>query len=119
MPQTWLLPALRRAKDSPPETATGEELTLPLPLNGPMPNVRLELSPQHQAAPDCVSAHVKRLPLVISENVWPPATSTGDGPPTPVVPLPSCPRSLAPQQYAAPVVAIAHEWSAPALMVAN
>src|SRR5690242_12254512 len=119
MPQTWLFPALSRAKDRPPETRTGEDLNVPLPLNGPMPNVKLVLSPQQYAAPDCVSAHVKRLPLVICENVRPPATGTGVAPPTPFVPVPNCPRSLAPQQYAAPVVERAQEWSAPALTDAN
>src|SRR5207244_196363 len=86
----------------------------------PVPSCPYGVAPQQYAAPLVVTPHAKPDPALIALKVSPPATATGVvlhawgcetlkqfwGPV--VVPMPSSPAMLSPQQYAAPTVVTPH-----------
>src|SRR5438128_8728246 len=74
-PQPWYPPVLSRPNMSPPATATGTKLLLPVE---PPPSCPYSLSPQQYAAPLVVRPQVLIALLALSaENVSPPSTATG------------------------------------------
>src|SRR5437879_2251447 len=109
-------PTLSALKVSPPATATG---VVPHAAE-PAPLLPSGFAPQQYAAPLVVTPHAKPDPALIALKVSPPATATGVvlhawgcetlkqfwGPV--VVPMPSSPAMLSPQQYAAPTVVMPH-----------
>src|SRR5207249_4229317 len=121
MPQVFRNPALTAAKVSPPETAAGVELLVVVPL----PSWPWLFSPQQYAAAALVTPQVwpNAVSYRLALSVWktsPPETGTGTGVALPVVvPLPSSPSLLSPQQYAAPAVVTPQVWTPPVLSVAK
>ena len=95
-------------------TATGTKLSVVLPL----PSCPLKFLPQQLTAPVFNNAHVWEPPAVIETAVAPSVNAfTATGPELEVVvPLPSCPSSLLPQQLTAPVFNTAHVWELPAVI---
>jgi len=91
------------------DTATGAELEMVVPL----PSRPSKLLPQQLTAPVFNNAHVWELPAVIETAVADPsvnaATATGTKLEV-VLPLPSSPLPLKPQQLTAPVFNNAHVW---------
>jgi hypothetical protein len=89
-------------KDSPPAIGVGVG-TIDAVL--PVPSCRSEFAPQQNALPDEVMPQLAQSADVRPVNVGTPVTWTGVSE-TVVddVPSPSCPCSLAPQQYTVPVV---------------
>src|SRR5688572_26465745 len=86
-----------------------------------MPSCPPPLSPQQYAWPAVVSAQVYPSwdpPAVICSNASPPVTATGAARSV-VLPSPSCPRLLDPQQYAAPWAVRPQVCSTPVLREAN
>ena len=95
-------------------TATGTKLSVVLLL----PSCPLKLLPQQLTAPVFNNAHVWKTPAVIETAVAPPIngfTATGTELVT-VVPLPSRPERLWPQQLTAPVFNTAHVWEPSAVI---
>ena len=84
----------------------------------PLPSRPKSLLPQQLTAPVFNNAHVWASPAVIETAVTPPInafTATGTELVT-VVPLPSRPEPLFPQQLTAPVFNNAHVWAWPAVI---
>jgi len=90
----------------------------------PSPSCPYPLRPQHQALPNSVKPQVTLPPAERLAKVSPPTTGTGEDrfaedEPFPVVPSPSRPSQLAPQQYATAGAALLRpqSWSGPATML--
>src|SRR5574338_409829 len=66
--------------------------------------------------PEAVSPHVEAAPAVSDANVTPPDTGLG-AVAVSVVPFPSCPEKLEPQQYAEPPGSRPHACCSPTVIV--
>src|SRR5688572_3138475 len=101
------------AKLIPPDTAFGDDESLP----GPLPNLPL-LLPQQYAAPPCVRPQAYWLPASTCFIDNPPTTSDGSAmnalPYEICPPSPTWPMLFAPQQYALPNIVTAQVKPGPA-----
>ena len=88
----------------------------------PIPSWPWELSPQQVTSPLSRMAQEKSIPAVICCAVLPVGSSTAamlapispeSSPTSEVLPIPSWPWELSPQQYASPLENRAQEWSQP------
>src|SRR5262245_39069454 len=97
-----------------PVTATGMRLSTPAaPM--PLPSCPLSLVPQQRTVPSNSSAHEKLAPAVTATAVGRSVTSTGTITRASVlVPLPSCPTLLEPQQRTVPSSLTWQVWTLPA-----
>lgn len=74
-----------------------------------MPNWPESFPPQQYTTPSDVSPQVWDAPAARLANTTPPLTAAGVIRDVPVVPSPSCPAELSPQQYALPAAVSPHE----------
>ena len=118
-PQVCNCVALTDAKVSPPEGATGMRLT-PVAVAG-SPSWPVKLSPQQYAVFIVGALAIPQewpAPVRTVAKVSPPPTPSGVVLPV-VVPSPSWPLLLSPQQYAAPTVVMPQVFRNPALTAAK
>src|SRR2546426_10852040 len=95
-PQAWT-PALTAARLSPPLTAAGLKLVVVVPF----PNRPSGLYPQQYTTLAVVTPQEKPAPALTDPKLRPPLTATGVVAGREPVPVPRCPLSWYPQQYAA------------------
>src|SRR5205823_8789085 len=105
------------ANASPPATATGPAWLLVVPS----PSCPTEFNPQQYAAPVVRTPQVCSSPALMVLNVSDPNTPVGTDlcDVLPLVPSPSVPKKLAPQQYAVPATDTPHMCELPTSSLAH
>src|SRR5688500_9310303 len=106
-PQVWRKPASRLLNECPPATAEGVRGSSSVPF----PIAPTSFSPQQYAVPLPVTPQVCPMnpPAMIWAKTIPPLTGTGENLEA-VVPSPSAPKALAPQQNALPALVRPQVW---------
>jgi hypothetical protein len=120
-PQQLTVPAIVRAQVKPKPGATSATPVSPLTTTGdpestvsPLPSAPPTFEPQHRTVASSSTAQVRLLPTPIDTAESMPATAVGAPSSPPMVPLPSCPSKLSPQQITCPPSVSAHVWLFPA-----
>src|SRR5690348_5415861 len=94
MPQIWLTPLVSVRNARPPSTSLGTDWSVVFP----MPSSPKLLSPQQYATPAASAPQVLVTPAVTETRLWPPDTWVGVVTLGNVLPFPSWPDWLPPQQ---------------------